>query len=401
MEFPEEIMVEILARLSVKTLGRFRCVSKSWLSMIRNPDFVRTHLRKLQSQAHLGLASSIILSRYGDSLLSIDPERDELQKAVVLDFPKGPYFPYYVKGTCDGLICLVMNDGCQGFLQLFNPTTREQRKLPIPSNFRSTREVFGIGFDSSSQGYKIVRVPSMYCKVKVPNFVPKVEVFSLKTNRWKKIPDRDLPPYFVEHIFQSTYANDGLYWLAEERESFRCLILRFDLATEKFTTVQLPNDEHNRNVSWIGSMKDSLCMLHTQRLSYVDIWATKDDKTWTKMITVSKSQATNPSIYSSRFTPLCFTKTGSLLLSVRGEGFVTYDPVEKSFKQLDIRGAEHYLQETIYIETLVSPYAGSENQKIPDPDEWLGDAANNRSIRQLILGLKRGLSCKSSRSKQP
>ncbi|PON31415.1 F-box domain containing protein [Parasponia andersonii] len=403
MEFPEDITVEILKRLPVKTLVRFKCVSKWWRSLINSPSFVKTHMGRIRSESHLGLASCIILSRYGDSLLSIDPQNEGPQQAMELDFPMLPYFPYYVKGHCDGLICCVVNDGSQGFLLLYNASIREYRKMPIPPNFRSTREVFGLGFDSSTQDYKIVRIPSMYCRLKVPGFVPKVEVFSLKSNSWRKLPDEDTPPYFVEHVFQATCANGGLYWLAEEGDSLRCVILRFDLSLEKFKVVPPPPDELNRNISWIGALKGQLCVLHSQRLSYVDVWGTKDDKTWTKLITIPRSQGSSPSVYGSRYTPLCYTKSGSLLISVGGEGFLTYEPVEKTFRQAEIRGAEHYLQETAYFESLVSPNFGNEHASTSGEEEegWLADTTSNSSIRQLILGLRRGLSSKSSRrSKQ-
>lgn len=406
MEFPEDILVEILKRLPAKSLVRFRCVSKVWQRLLTSPNFVRAHLRRIRSESHLGVASRIILARYGDSLLSVDPHKEVSQQALELDFPMLPYFPYYVKGHCDGLLCVVINDGAQGFLLLYNPSINEYRKMPLPPNFRSTREVFGLGFDSSSQDYKIVRFPSMYCRLKVPGFVPKIEVFSLRSNCWRKLPDQDTPPYFVEHVFQATHANGGLYWLAEEGDTLRCVILRFDLASEKFSIVPPPPDENNRNISWIGCLKDQLCMLHSQRLSVVDVWATSDDKTWKKMISVPRSQEPSQSVYSSRYTPLCFTGSGKLLMSVGGEGFLVYDPVENCFKNLEVRGAEHYLQETAICDSLVSPYFGVRNHSrsnrsaFDDEEGWLADPASNNSIRQLIMGLRRGFAFKSNRSKQ-
>ncbi|XP_030462546.1 F-box/kelch-repeat protein At3g06240-like [Syzygium oleosum] len=42
---PHEIVLEILKRLPVKPLMRFKCVSKSWQCMIDDPDFVAVHLK--------------------------------------------------------------------------------------------------------------------------------------------------------------------------------------------------------------------------------------------------------------------------------------------------------------------------------------------------------------------
>ncbi|RXH90692.1 hypothetical protein DVH24_035456 [Malus domestica] len=43
---PEEILFEILVRLPVKSLLRFRCVCKSWNTLISSPDFRNAHLEK-------------------------------------------------------------------------------------------------------------------------------------------------------------------------------------------------------------------------------------------------------------------------------------------------------------------------------------------------------------------
>ncbi|KAL0000873.1 hypothetical protein SO802_014654 [Lithocarpus litseifolius] len=43
-ELPEDILVDILMTLPIKSLVRFKCVCNSWLSLITYPRFVRRHL---------------------------------------------------------------------------------------------------------------------------------------------------------------------------------------------------------------------------------------------------------------------------------------------------------------------------------------------------------------------
>lgn len=42
---PGDVLVDIFCRLPVKTLLRFRCVTKQFLSIIDDPDFIKRHLQ--------------------------------------------------------------------------------------------------------------------------------------------------------------------------------------------------------------------------------------------------------------------------------------------------------------------------------------------------------------------
>ncbi|KAK1678624.1 hypothetical protein QYE76_039472 [Lolium multiflorum] len=44
-ELPEELVLEILIRQPVKSLRRFKCVSKAWRTEISDPYFIRSHLQ--------------------------------------------------------------------------------------------------------------------------------------------------------------------------------------------------------------------------------------------------------------------------------------------------------------------------------------------------------------------
>lgn len=412
LDLPEDIITDILKRLPAKSLVRFRCVCKPWGALLTDSNFIKAHLKRNRSvfQSNLKTNTRLILARYCDTLLSATDSSDTKNKNAIqaeeLDFPLVKNLPYYVKGHSDGLLCLVINDGYEGLLVIYNPSIQQYRKLPNPGNFRSTREVIGIGYDETCDDYKVVRVPSNYCRMKCPGYKPKVEVLTLKSNTWRQIPDEDTPPYFVEHIFQATEVNGGLYWLVEDHQTARCLILRFDLAGEKFKVIPPPPDESSRSIAWIGPLKEWLCVVHTRRLSDVHVWATKDDMTWTKIITTSqfpKIPGRDPFLDSFRYMPMCYNDKGAVLMSVRGERFLTFDQGNNVFEHVDIRGAKHWLQETLYCDSLVSPglgvhqteaagSSGSGVSVVEDEDQAEEEAANNNSLQRMIISLKRELS---------
>ncbi|KAI8561469.1 hypothetical protein RHMOL_Rhmol04G0342200 [Rhododendron molle] len=45
-DLPHEVVYDILSRLPVKPLCRFKSVSKSWLALITDPHFIKSHLHQ-------------------------------------------------------------------------------------------------------------------------------------------------------------------------------------------------------------------------------------------------------------------------------------------------------------------------------------------------------------------
>ncbi|KAL9451372.1 hypothetical protein AB3S75_013021 [Citrus x aurantiifolia] len=45
-ELSDDLLVETLSRLLVKSLMRLRCVSKSWFSLVKDPKFICKHLTR-------------------------------------------------------------------------------------------------------------------------------------------------------------------------------------------------------------------------------------------------------------------------------------------------------------------------------------------------------------------
>ncbi|KAL2587273.1 hypothetical protein AAZV13_13G101900 [Glycine max] len=51
--FTQELLLETLSWVPVKTRMRFRCVSKWWCSLVFNPTFVKLHLQRSSKNTHI------------------------------------------------------------------------------------------------------------------------------------------------------------------------------------------------------------------------------------------------------------------------------------------------------------------------------------------------------------
>ncbi|XP_042507336.1 F-box protein CPR1-like [Macadamia integrifolia] len=279
---PEALITDILSRLPVKSLLRFRCVCKTWCALIDDPAFVKDHLNQsLASNSNLRL----IFREY--YLFSADLDAGEQQVAVKLDHPlKSPNFATEVVGSCNGLLCI---SNSEEEIFLWNPSIRRHHKLPItpieyPERFDCPRLiVYGLGYDPTTDDYKLVRIVQFYGDDEY-SCDSEVKVYSLRTNSWRRI--RDVPYHLSYKRGFGVLANYGLHWVAvRERtepdtasssfDSFdlqdeeysevpqaSSFIVSFDLQDEEYREIPLRDfvdDEFHMNVGVLGGQLCLLC----------------------------------------------------------------------------------------------------------------------------------------------
>lgn len=164
--------------LAVKSLLRFKCVSKPWRALISSKRFTEEHLQKSKSSdfVHRKLICKLsaqttttpphpnLWSCSVKSLLDCDNfSRDRVPIGSWSEFTD-------IRGSCNGLI-LIGVDNTRDFrrrdyisrhLLLWNPSTRQLNHIPAVSYpkprypLHSDRYLYGLGYDDSTDDYKIV-----------------------------------------------------------------------------------------------------------------------------------------------------------------------------------------------------------------------------------------------------
>ncbi|XP_074264891.1 F-box/kelch-repeat protein At3g23880-like [Silene latifolia] len=175
---PPEVWTQILSSLSAKTLLQFRCVCKSWCSIIDDPDFIHLHFQhcKINSGNNKLL---LALESFGEGnkdkrrLFTIHEaetwegnqegwvltvrEAETLENTSVI-FRKPDSYSYHIKSSCNGLL-LVGQYGPRFHkeLKLWNPCIRKSLLLPTcPLSLPLTTNYYLLGFAPGSKDYKVV-----------------------------------------------------------------------------------------------------------------------------------------------------------------------------------------------------------------------------------------------------
>ncbi|KAK9287861.1 hypothetical protein L1049_016303 [Liquidambar formosana] len=377
---PHDIIVDILLRLPVKSLLRFKCVCELWDCLISSTQFVKMHLNQ---------ATRDVNNKRQRCLVSIDPPQsvdfeadgDDDDATVMFDNLLGIY-PKHERmfvGSANGLVCLVID---VFYIILWNPSTREVNLLPKPKYLKKLpkpgKELdgfyglclddldlnFGLGYDSSIDDYKVLRLIPPFSRRFVKT---KAEIFTLKTNSWRKI--RNIHPSACLFNGAGTFSNGSLHWLVNhvtDEDQLKSTIISFDLATEKFQEV-VPLPDHDDSSSKDFRVLGGCLSVLYQCANSFEVWVMKEygvKTSWTKLVTIPCEKAPpSPGIldddrffllYDDSLQPLCFSKNDKVLMTVSRFDLVMvmYDLKKDTFRRLPTYA---HNDPVIYVESLISP----------------------------------------------
>ncbi|KAI3494934.1 hypothetical protein L1887_36987 [Cichorium endivia] len=338
-ELPFDVQVEIMKRLPVKTLIRFRSVSKEWKSLIDSSKFIAAH--SLHTQPRHLLATYEYPEEEINYISFVDDET-LFQQRPIPNCPvslKRPYHPDMV-GISHGLFCFFLDD--KKLAIVWNPSIRKSIAVAVPGP-----HFVGFGVCRVTTDPKIVAIKQSWDKSNIEaTYRCEVMVYTLSSGRWR-ILSSNLPTKPIDD-YESAVAADGfIYWLGKSLSDN--MIISFDVTNESFAMIDLPTCLARRRLRLLQfyKEKESLAVLQYDVGTYT-VWM-MDDCAQRSFIQLFTLQALEDSIKG-------FRKRGVPILEVlKGRRFrlAVYEPNSQRSNLLQVPGCPLFCTVNSYMETLL------------------------------------------------
>ncbi|MCD7446067.1 hypothetical protein HAX54_031550 [Datura stramonium] len=272
IDFQEEILRDILSRLPVLPLLRFKCVSKFWKTLISDPYFNMKHQRHHENDLNSQklLVALDMDSFFSSSSLSTVQLVDDVQN---LDYPSN-FEPV---------------DSCSIY------------------EFAPGNTTFILGYDATSGDYKIFKPDRGSDDIDLP---PSYEILALKSGSWRKIrnyPTRVCPrtgytleicPKFDEdnNTEPLAFLHGAFHWLGFSHRQYS--MVSFSSSSDNvFRETSIPElPKYRTNNTWkffygVSVLVGMLCVYSThynlQMEGNFKLWVKKDysvEESWTEIL---------------------------------------------------------------------------------------------------------------------
>ncbi|KAJ7969498.1 F-box family protein [Quillaja saponaria] len=319
---PFDVIVEILTRLPVKSLARFRVFLSSCC---------RLRLQTLNYE------------------IVITNDVEENSAIVNLQSPleMGSDRPARILGSCNGLVSLGLGEKK---IIIWNPSIGDFRIFQDTDSNGS----YGLGYDSVTDDYKLIKVFARNGSNEIG-----VDVFALKTHSWRSIRYSNLTYDLVDKVKVGTFLNGSIYWLVKHGDAQKMAsIISFDLQKEQVFSMPLP---HCGIVEgWrLGVLTGSLSACHCVYGKDAEVWMKGSEvknTSWIKLGSVP--QEAEPEYIRDYLVPLCFAKNGEAVMLKGGMKINTCNLKKNTSRRIfcyyDVIDM-HEFDGAFYAESLVSP----------------------------------------------
>nr|GEW24167.1 hypothetical protein [Tanacetum cinerariifolium] len=356
----DELLTEILRRLPVTSVLRFKSVSKHW--------------RSLLSQRHFTLLCDKVMRSPGffvrNTYIPFDAENESPPPFRSLDF-----YPDFngltILQSCNGLL-LCCSDQAHARARkyyVFNPTTKQFAIIPsVPGGVDVRKTIRFMGLASHKEGCGHYKVVCIRC-ANPDRDLYQIQIYSSDTRTWRISNESFSAPYSA-HFRCGVYWNGTVHWA-----TLRFRLVCFKLDVEQVHRLRSPEVLKSR--LYFGESRDHLHMVGTvnhESYLHLNVYEMSSDHSgWfiKYQLELDELPVAYPEMIRSNQHPSspCYYEF-KVLDVVRGEleedtfmvvwipgKIIRYNVVDKSFKQIfDLTnifsGSIRFLEAHRYTETL-------------------------------------------------
>ena len=253
MEIHDDISFSVLSKLPIKSLKQFESVGKSWSLLSENHFFMKMFRDNLLCNSYY-YGGSLVLRVEGndqDDVYSLSGDKfdDKVKLDCLIPFENETYFHFFGFGSINGKFLLLPFSGLRHVL--WKPATQKFKFLPhgpfesyVSARFRFlvASYVHGFGYDSFTDDLKVIRyivfpdATKRRCKyVGKLYFEPSWEIYSLRSNSWRKL-DVDMLPSLDCTEGTHLYMDGVCHWLCKNDYGFwKNIMVHFNHVWCRFT----------------------------------------------------------------------------------------------------------------------------------------------------------------------
>lgn len=235
--FPDEVLLQILARLPVKSLFRTKTVCKLWYRLTSDKYFVQLY-NEVSSKNPMLLVEISDSTELNSSLICVDNLRGVSEFS--LDFL---HDRVKVRASCNGLLCCSSVPD-KGVYYVCNPMTRELKLLPKSRERPVTRfhpdgeaTLIGLACDLTMNKFSVVLAGYHRTFGHRPDGTFICLVYDSELNKWRKFVSFQDDQFSHMNRNQVVFVNGALHWLTGSS-----CILALDLDCDVWRKITLPDE---------------------------------------------------------------------------------------------------------------------------------------------------------------
>ncbi|XP_062027645.1 putative F-box/kelch-repeat protein At1g12870 [Rosa rugosa] len=341
----DDVLVEILSRLSVKSLLRFMCVSKEWHALIKSSYFTTIHLERSDRKLSLVFKSKLTKDGY-EFAMSLLRNESTPNLSLDLSFLDCTIWSFRISirvvGSSNGLVCLSLFQ----YIVVWNPATKQFRFLP---NKTAYHRLLGFEFIQDISDYKLVSI------LLHDDNIFRAKVFTRRSNCWREVKSHCCSPLGVVCVGFSSITLTGVLYSPLQIEHRVSHLNDKTSRDEVFHVIPLP--ESISRTSALFSWKNSLAFLggHEQEPD-CELWMMTEEPSATTRMPWVKQLILKPSSLS-RYIFGSWKDECLLWRDTNDEDLHFYDPTSQKLTKLPQHDQTHgyrYDQAINYVESLVS-----------------------------------------------